>query len=402
MSRVHIGVIGGGASGMTAAIIAKREGALVTILEGLDMLGKKILSTGNGRCNLGNLCMDDSFYYAGDKEKLHQILSQFDTADTIRFFRSLGLFVKEKEGYLYPYSEQATAVLDVLRYEVEVLEIPVIYSFKATSIEKTEQGFVVSNGQKQYTFDKVIIATGGKSTPVAGSDGSGYVLAKQMGHTIIKPVPGLVALRCKEDFFQKIAGVRAIAEVSSNGLKEFGEVQFTDQGISGIPVFQISREIAYRLKVEHELTVTIDFFPNMSVEELSTALETRMLLQKGRTAEQFFTGMLNSKIMSLLLELCELQKECFVSEEMLDQLIHVLALAKCFPVTVHGTNAFEQSQVTAGGVDLTEVTQQLESTKEKGLYFTGEILDVDGKCGGYNLHFAWATGTIAGMHATRG
>lgn len=403
LKRKSIGIIGGGASGLVAAIIAAREGARVTILEGTDRVGKKILSTGNGKCNLGNLDLDTTKYYCKDQSFLEAVMEGCSIQEVIRFFQSIGLLIRNKEGYLYPNSEQASAVLDVLRYEVQSLNIEVITEAKVSRILEKKTGFEVTTAAKDkpFYFDRLILCAGGKCAPKTGSDGSGYALAKGLGHHINSVVPALVQVRCKESYFKALAGVRAKGRVKTLGLEEEGEIQFTDYGISGIPVFQLSREIAYALLHNKEVEVELDLLQEVSTEDLQIMFESRLLLLQERTVEQFFTGILNKKIMQVLLRTCALKEENPVSDYSKEMLWSVLQLAKHFVVTATGTNSFEQAQVCAGGVDISEVTTHMESKLAKHLYFAGEVLDVDGKCGGYNLYFAWATGMIAATYAVK-
>ena len=233
--KKQIGVIGGGAAGMMAAITAAKEGAQVTILERNDRVGKKILQTGNGKCNLGNRALSVECYHGGDLEWIRDVLEHFDTEDTIRFFQSIGLMVKEKNGYLYPVCEQAAAVLDVLRYELQALGVEIQYQCKITKVEKLASGKLqVSDGEKTWQFDAAIVTCGGKAAPATGSDGSGFKIAKKMGHTCIPSVPALVQLRCQEtDLLKGIAGVRADSEIrvfcdGGEICRERGELQLTE------------------------------------------------------------------------------------------------------------------------------------------------------------------------------
>ena len=210
-----VGIVGGGAAGMMAAIAAARGGAKVTLLEGNDRLGKKILSTGNGKCNLGNERLGIEDYYTGCPDLLEKLLGQFGTADTISFFQGIGLMVKSRNGYLYPACEQAAAVLDVLRYEVRAAGVEVVTDFKVESIRlgRRARQFNVQGREGGRSFDRVILACGGKAVPKTGSDGSGYRLARQLGHSLVPTVPALVQLRCREDCLKAVAGVRADAEL---------------------------------------------------------------------------------------------------------------------------------------------------------------------------------------------
>lgn len=406
MNQRTIGIIGGGASGMVAAITAARQGAKVTILEGNDRIGKKILATGNGRCNLGNMELSSDCYYGEDVDWIMDKLSHFNTSDTISFFQGLGLMIKNKNGYLYPACEQASAVLDVLRTEIKELGIEVKPQCKICRICKKEDRIFISDGNEDYSFERVIIACGGKAAKNTGSDGSGYKLAKQLGHSLLPTVPALVQLRCKEDYFKSIAGVRADACITlrQNGrdiARERGELQLTDYGISGIPVFQLSRIVGKRLLKQEKVVIHINFLPDYDEESLKQLYMARSMILGGRTVEEFFTGMLHKKVMQLFIRLSGLKSGMPVSEAGKDALWKVFSLCRDWKVTVTGSNPYENAQVCAGGIPVNEVTENLESRKASGVYFAGEVLDVDGKCGGYNLQWAWCSGYLAGRAAAK-
>ncbi|MCM1540310.1 MAG: aminoacetone oxidase family FAD-binding enzyme [Blautia sp.] len=443
--RKTVGVIGGGAAGMMAAITAARQGALVTVLEGNDRVGKKILSTGNGKCNLGNRKLDLEEYYTEQPERLEECLERFGTEDTIAFFQGIGLLLKEKNGGLYPACEQASAVLDVLRYELAALDVQVITGCKVRRIlsgRRNEQDGMkdgqvssgregsqfgqesgqVSSGQKDgqirlgdgqiivesekqtFRFDSVVISCGGKAAPKTGSDGSGFQLAEQIGHKLIPTVPALVQLRCSEPYMKAVSGVRADAEVRVwDGGKciacERGELQLTDYGISGIPVFQLSRQVNYLLRKRKEVEVTVDFLPDYGREEYEILQVSRKLLQNDRMVEEFFTGLLHKKLMQQFVKLAGLKpgEPAGTADE--DAMRKVYGLCREWRLHVTGHNSYDNAQVCAGGVPLDQVTENLESCKAPGVYFAGEILDVDGKCGGYNLQWAWCSGYLAGKAA---
>lgn len=456
-----VGIVGGGAAGMMAAIAAARGGAKVTLLEGNDRLGKKILSTGNGKCNLGNERLGIEDYYTGCPDLLEKLLGQFGTADTISFFQGIGLMVKSRNGYLYPACEQAAAVLDVLRYEVRAAGVEVATDFKAESIRlgRRARQFNVQGREGGRSFDRVILACGGKAVPKTGSDGSGYRLAEGLGHSLVPTVPALVQLRCREDCLKAVAGVRADAELSVcwQGKcisRERGELQLTEYGISGIPVFQLSRTVNYILlgknpgeagrggegdaslrhpdnatdqtaaggcasarrgeepgreekrrqgnkpkEPDREVEVVIDFLPDYTDSDFEAMCAGRRLLQGQRTVEEFFTGMLHKKLMTLFIKLAGLKATESVGEADERKLAKVFALCRHWSVHVVGSNPYDSAQVCAGGVPLDEVTEELESRLVPGLYFAGELLDVDGRCGGYNLQWAWCSGFIAGCGA---
>ena len=426
-----VGIVGGGAAGMMAAITAARQGASVTLIEGNDRLGRKLLSTGNGKCNLGNEKLSMEEYYTSHPKLLEKYLKRFGTADTVAFFKSVGVMVKSKNGYLYPTGEQAAIVQDALRYEVREQGVNVVTDCKITRIKRDhsrEQIHVQGSG-KDFWFDCVILACGSQAAPKTGSDGSGYQLARQLGHSLIPVVPALVQLKCREEYFRAVAGVRAEAKLSVYWqgqciAQEQGELQLTDYGISGIPVFQLSRIVNYLLteKAEYhrqceieksssreiraeknaynslskEVVVEIDFLPENALEDLEQLQAERALLYGRKTVEEFFTGILHKKLMLLFIKLAGLKAAESVAAVDKKKLQQVYKLCKQWQVHVIGSNSFEHGQVCAGGVPLDEVTNDLESKKVPGVYLAGELLDVDGKCGGYNLQWAWCSGYLAG------
>ena len=403
-----VGIVGGGAAGMMAAVTAARQGAKVTILEGNDRLGKKLLATGNGKCNLGNRKLNVDEYYTEQPRKLEECLHKFGVEDTVSFFQGIGLILKDKNGYLYPACEQASAVLDALRYEIAALGIEVVTECKIKQIisDPKKSLITVKSHDQTFCFDRVVIACGGKAAPKTGSDGSGFELAAQLGHSILPTVPALVQLKCSEGFFKAVSGVRADARIRVwNGgncvADERGELQLTDYGISGIPVFQLSRQINYILCGQKEVEVTIDFLPDHSPEEYDRIQIGRKLLMSDRTVEEFFTGMLHKKLMMQFIKMTGLkpQEPAETADEA--KIAKVYRFCREWHLHVNGHNSYDNAQVCAGGVSLDEVTENLESQKASGIYFAGEILDVDGRCGGYNLQWAWSSGFLAGKAAAQ-
>lgn len=403
----QIVIVGGGASGMVAAIAASRNGADVTIIEQKEMIGKKILSTGNGRCNLTNEFMTKDCFRGEQTNIVEDVMSAFGVTATLQFFNDLGILTKSKNGYVYPLPEQAAAVLDVLSMELKRLHVKILLDTKVNVIEYNKNNFIIFTNNHTINCKSVIISTGGKAASVLGSDGSGYTLSKTLGHSIAPVVPALVQLRCSGDFFKKIAGVRIDATVTVviEGKQQFadtGELQLTNYGISGIPVFQISRHVAIGLYEKKHVAVNIDFMPSIDQKELIELLKTRIRLKPEKTTEELLIGIFNRKLIPVFLKKSNIksQKKCNELKE--EQLKKLAGICKCFEVIIEGTNSFDQAQICAGGVRTTEINPQtMESVFIKGLYLTGELLDIDGICGGYNLQWAWSTGYIAGTNAAK-
>lgn len=396
-----IAVIGGGASGLMAAITAAKNGADVTVFEKNDRIGKKILQTGNGKCNYTNLDMDDSYFYSSsDNGIIKKILSKFNEKDTIAFFENLGIVPRNRNGGIYPYPETATAILDVLRMEVERLGIKLSLSNTIDSIKEKGTGFIVNS----TFFDRIIIAAGGKSAPKTGSDGDGYKIAKRFGHKPLKALPALTQLISNEKYFKSISGVRAEAYLSLyiDGRfikKSHGELQLTDTGLSGICSFELSSLISRGIDSKRKAEVEINFFNDLSKKDFAELLRKRIKLQPERPAELLFTGIFNKKLSLLFLKMAavSLNKN---SGSLNEKELATLSDSVCsFRVVISSVGDFAKSQVTSGGVPLNEVNENLESKKKKGLFFAGEVLDVDGICGGYNLQWAWSSGFSAGKAA---
>ena len=409
MGRIRVAVIGGGASGMMAAVSAAVCGAETDLYEKNDRVGKKLLATGNGKCNFSNRKADENCYFGSDPRKREKVLTDFDTERTVAFFEKAGMLVKDKNGYLYPRSEQASTVLDILRMQLAEHNVRIFTESPVLSVERIHNGgtgFLVKTAQSQRKYDRVIVTCGGAAAPKTGSNGDGYRLAKKLGHSVAPTVPALVQLKCREPGLKAVAGVReeALLTLYADGKKlasESGELQLTEYGISGIVTFQLSRTAAYALREKKRVTVTVDSLPQTEDTAYEEFVKQRIAWagRTGKTVEECFTGMLNKKLMGFFCKTADVKLTNMVNEEEPWKLRKVFTLCRRWTLAVQEPNSFENAQVTAGGVPLTEVTEHLESVKVPGLYFAGEVLDVDGKCGGYNLQWAWASGYTAGCYA---
>ena len=408
-----IAVIGGGPAGMMAAVQAAMAGAAVELFEKNDRVGKKLLSTGNGKCNFSNKKMTKDAYYGSAVSFYDKLYAVFGLSETIDFFSQNGMLIHDRQGYLYPLSNQASTVLDIMRYTLERYNITVHTGSAVKALHREEKSgtfqVITENASKEEQkvkyYDALILACGGKAAPKTGSDGNGFSLAKGFGHHITEIVPALVQLRCREDFLKSVAGVRTDAMltlyIEGKPVKqERGELQLTDYGISGIPIFQFSREAAYALLHKKEVTVGIDFLPDYEKEAYAHFFKNRLHTLKNQTLEQFLTGIANKKINQLIIRLsgCKPQDEVIkLSEEKCKE---IAALYRNLKLFVYKTNGFEQAQVTAGGIPAKELTDYLESKYVPNLYFAGEMIDMDGLCGGYNLQWAWTSGAVAGRAAS--
>lgn len=400
-------VIGGGASGLMAAIWAARNQCKVTIIEQKDKLGKKILATGNGKCNYTNYYQVEACYRGADSKQAMKVYESFDVHRTIEFFEELGIYPKERNGYVYPNSGQAASILDVLVLEVKRLGVRMITNEKVTELKKEKDGFLVATNQKNYTCNHVILTTGGCASPKLGSDGSGYTLAKSLGHSITKPLPALVQLKSNAKYLKTISGVRTDAAVTLkvNGKKESyekGEILFANYGISGIPVMQVSRFASVALEQGLQVELFIDFLPELGYADVLDEIKQRLEHGTNRTAEQLFLGLFNHKLTYILLKEAGIDAKMPSSKVRCDTWKKFANLVKDFRMKITDTNGLENAQTSTGGIPLAEVSlETMESKKVKGLYFAGELLDVDGTCGGYNLQWAWSSGYVAGNGQNR-
>lgn len=400
-------VIGGGAAGMMASISAKKHGADVILLERNNRVGRKILATGNGRCNYSNINLSIDNYHGKNPKFPYSPLSQFNVYDTIDFFERLGITPYiEENGRVYPMSLQSSSVLDVLRFELEYLGIEVITEAFVTDISKKANKFSVTleDGRK-FTGDRIILATGGKAAPNTGSDGNGYKLAEKLGHTIEYVFPGLVQLKLEGNFFKKVDGVKivGVAELYDENMlirREEGDILFTNYGISGPPILQISR-IANKLLYEGkkpELKIVI--IKDKNKEELEKYLHYRFSFMPKKTIEKALIGLINKRLIIPMLKEIGVDKNKLIAHISKEEIRKISNILTDFRFNIIGSKSWDSAQVTAGGVKTDEINNTtMESKLVKGLYFAGEIVDVDGDCGGFNLQWAWSSGYVAGKNS---
>lgn len=404
--KTEIAVIGGGASGLMAAITAKKSGKEVVILERKDRILKKVLITGNGRCNITNVNANISNYFGKNISSVENILNRFTSHDTMDFFNELGIVCNEENrGKVYPLSGQASSVVDALRFEAEKLGIKIETEFYVRKIEKDGFKFrIYSEDRKKIEAGRVIIAAGGQSYPELGSNGSGFELAKELGHSVTKLSPSIVQLKTEKYQVKGLQGIKTDVAVTAYGDNKKictydGELLFTDYGISGNVVFNISFVMPLYKNVEFE----IDFMEKFDYNELYEMLKERKRILSHLTMENYFNGMINKKLGQFLSKVSGIEKLSKPVKDLNDSDIRKLCtVLKKYRVKILETTGFKNAQVTAGGVLLDEVnTETLESKIVKGLYFSGEVLDVYGECGGFNLQWAWASGHIAGENAAK-
>ena len=391
-------VLGGGASGLMAAIMAARAGASVTLLEQNERPGRKLLASGNGKCNLTNHDMAADHFHGGSPERIAAVLSRFDADKTLAFFRELGLEVFDRDGWVYPVTEQASSVCELLLLEASRLSVKGKYSERALAVEVEGGRFCVRTEGWSYRGDALILACGSPASAVRGASDDALAFAKSFGLRTQPFGPALAPLRVSAPYLSAWAGVRATAAgtlfFNGNAIaRTAGEFQFTEHGVSGIPVMQISH--LAQAAEGRELTLRLDLVPRMAEERLAARLSELLFANSARTLEQAFLGLLPGKLIPLV---CAKAEECGNTES--EALCAAAArAAKGFEIPISGVGALSQAQVCSGGVCLEELTDDLQSRAVPGLFFCGECVDVHGDCGGYNLQWAWSSGAVAGSCA---
>lgn len=404
-------IAGGGPSGMTAALQCARKGQRVLLIDRGDRIGKKILVTGNGKCNLTNVKQNLECYRGEDPKKISKILSAFGQQNAMELFHQLGICTREKNGYIYPYNEQAAAVRDAFECAIVSNEnISIWTESSVTGVQKEKQNFLIfvknhtQAKEKKLLCKSFIIATGGLAGIKLGCNGTGYAIAKAMGHHIVPPYPALTALKSAAPFLKKINGVRNQAAITllvdgKEVCKERGELQWTAYGISGVAVFQISRYAVVALEEKKQVCLSLDFMPDYTEKQTEEILLSCCKTCSYKTYEQLLCGILPAKLVPIVLREASIQMEKRVHTPSTTQIHNLVKAIKTFCLRISGYVGYEKAQVTRGGVDMKEVSSELESVLCEGLFFAGEVLDVDGTCGGYNLQWAFSSGSVAGQAA---
>lgn len=408
MPKKQVIVAGGGAAGMMAAIASRRLGAEVMILERNPRVGKKILATGNGRCNFTNINAGTDFYHGSNPKFVHGALAQFTVDDTIRFFEELGIAHKVEDfGKVYPMSDQASSILDVLRYELSELGVTIICDAFIKEIKRADSRFKIELADGQiHQGDRVIMATGGKAMPASGSDGNGYELASRLGHSKVDPFPALVQLMLEGSFFKRIEGVKFVgtAEIlhrNKTMATDRGDILFANYGVSGPPILQISRIAGELLKQGKEAQLKITMMDMMRKDELKDLLSRRFQNGPRKPVDFSLVGLLNKRLIPVVLKEAGIDDINRPAASLLNsEKQRITDILTDWRFKIRGTRGWSSAQVTAGGVDTGEIDPStMESKLVKGLFFAGEIMDIDGQCGGFNLQWAWSSGYIAGQNA---
>jgi len=404
MKKINITIIGGGASGILAAIFASKPHTKVTILEKNAKLGKKILATGNGRCNFTNINATANDY--NHPYFVEEAFKSFSPLDTLSYFDQLGITPKiEDLGKTYPLSEQAASIVDVLIHELKHKNVEIVTEATVTELIKQKQGFLIKlKDGRFFNADQVILSTGGKAMPNSGSDGSGYLLAKSLGHQVTHLFPALVKLVLSSPYLKQLDGVKIPGKVQlldKNEViqEETGDILFTKYGISGPTILQISRKANAMLN-QHERVVLKVILVNQVTKD---DIEKRFIQQANKTIDFSLVGLINKKLILPLLKEADIKNpHALLSTLSQKEKNKLISLLFDWRFLVVDTKGFEDAQVTAGGINLDEINPlTMESKRVTGLYFTGEILDIDGLCGGYNLQWAWSSAYVAGNEASK-
>ena len=409
-THFDLAVVGGGAAGLAAAVAAARElerqhrQKKIVVLEAGVRVGKKLLATGNGRCNLTNVDVQPSRYH-GDTAVLPAVFDRYPPHEVIDFFRSLGLLCREEdEGRVYPYNLQASAVLDVLRLQLEHLRVEIFCDFPVAGLKKAASGFeIYSNGLSIFA-KSVVFATGGLAGSQLGANGSGYEVLKSLGHRCTGLFPALVQVTTDPRRVKPLKGARSAANavLLANGTpaaSSRGEVQFTEHGLSGICIFELSRFVG-ELYGKRTLELALDLMPEYGEPQIADFLKTRCLL-KEMPVSALFNGCLNKLVGPEVVKAALPHMPKTAAGLSAGDLAALAHTAKNFRFPVTGTLSWKDAQVTAGGIPLDEVDRDMQSRRCPGLYLAGELLNIDGDCGGFNLHWAWSTGLLAGRAAAR-
>ena len=397
-----VGIIGAGASGMAAALAAaENPNVNVVLLERQIRVGRKLQATGNGRCNLSNIHAKNGGYHGECPDFVLPAISAFDPQDTLKWFSDLGLYtVTEDSGKVYPYSDQANSVVDVLRLNLNKPNITLKLGFEVEKVQKVDDGFAIFGNGETVLCNRLIIACGGLAGSKLGGTMSGYKLLGKLGHKSTRLRPSLVQIKTAWDGIVALKGVRANCHVQI--LKDdrlfaesTGELQLTEQGISGPVVFEISRDVCYGAG---KWTAKLDFLPDWSLEQLENALEQRR--RSSLPMEELFTGILHNRLGRVLTKTAGVKGKNFASEMSNLEKEELCRVVKSLEIKLTEPLGMDSAQVTAGGVCTEQFDETtMESKLVHGLYACGEVLDIDGDCGGYNLQWAWSSGRLAGFSA---
>lgn len=402
-------IIGGGASGLVSTIYASKTNKKVTILEKNKSCGKKILITGNGKCNYWNEDQSLKHYNSNNIEILRSILTIENQQEILSLFNSIGIIPRIKDGYYYPYSNQATSIQTALIKECELNKVEIITEIEVTNINKKDNYYEIETNNGTFKSRKVIISTGSCACPKTGSDGVGYKFLTSLGHSLIQPLPALVQLKSNAKYLKEWHGIRSDVSVTliENNKEidtQIGEIQLTDYGVSGICIFSLSGRVSRGLSQNKKEQIKINFLHPLAIntkEEFINWMNTRNKTIKNRTITDLLDGLLNYKLINLIIKLSKIDRDSTWNSLSIEEKYLLGTNLTNHIIDITETNSFEYAQTTTGGIPLTEINPNtMESHYNKNLYITGELLDIDGECGGYNLTNAWITGYLAGKDAS--
>lgn len=395
-------VIGGGASGMVAAICSKikNPNIKVAIVESGKTLGKKLLSTGNGRCNLTNKNISYNNYHCDDKNFINKIINKYNYKQINEFFYNLGLLTScDNDGRVYPFSFSAKTVLNVLKNALERLNVKIFTQFKINDINFNNNFFSLYSSDKKIQSKKIILACGGSAAPHTGSDGSGFELVKKLGFKINKPMPALVKIKSNNKFLNVLNGVRVNAKVSfvSNGKilgEEYGQIQFLKDALSGICVFNLSR--LNNLKNCGDKYLTLNLMPKFKHDQIFKILKNNQNINKTASTEKLLTGIFEDKISKCLIDCAGISSKKMCDKLDAKDLNNLINIIENFKFEISDNFSFKEAQITQGGVKLNQINpKNMQAKFNNKIAICGELLDIIGDCGGYNLHLAFASAIIA-------
>jgi len=404
MNNENMIIIGAGAAGLCAAIVSARVGQRVVLLEQNNKIGKKILVSGNGKCNIDNKYINVNRFHSQNPRFIEEVLEGYDFDVVEKFFISIGLeLVEGKEGKMFPMSLQASSVVELLEYEAKRVGVQIICDCTVTSINKEAGTFTVETSQGTKTCEQLVLASGSPAAPQLGGSNSGYAFTAKIGHTLIPRHPSLVQLCSEESWVKGCAGVKVagVAKLYANGeyiTEKKGDLLFTNYGISGLAILDLSREVSTRLANFDYCELNLDLMPEMSKEKITNLLLKRIKEGSDKPLTLWLQGIMNKKLIPVILEQskCKVKIEKDLNRKEIGKLVYTI---KNLKLSINDTKGFAGAEVATGGIDTTEVNPQtMESNLVPNLFFSGEILDVDGDRGGFNFHFAWVCGLRLGCN----
>ncbi len=402
---VDVAIVGGGAAGLATAIFAARRapGTSIAVLDGARSLGAKILVAGGGRCNVTNRIVTPADYSGGSRNTIRRILSEFPVEETVAFFREIGVDLREEEhGKLFPTTNRARTVLDALLNEADCRGVCVRPAQRVTAIRTTDFGFQIETPAKTFAAGRVVLATGGRSLPKTGSDGGGYALARHLGHALVRTAPALVPLILAGDFHAPLAGIAqdvelAVKPADAKAIRVTGAMLWTHFGASGPAVLDISRHWLRARLVDREVGVHVNFLPGQEFNGVDEMLRTLATSQPKASVSKALSRLLPNRVADAVLVALEIDRSVTAANLPKDQRRKLAHALVDWPLQVTDSRGYAHAEVTAGGVPLSEIDPRtMASRKCPNLFLVGEILDVDGRIGGFNFQWAWSSAFVAG------